>query len=141
MTHHFGQKPGSGKKASKTVGRGILTGLAALGTAMADGPKLQRIDVIDQEIKDLRQERDHLIAGLIEPGDLKPSKHYDPNAYVGRSVSSPAPYSSDLPPGSPLRARLEHCKGREYSGKYHKAHPACPYIDTIHNAHDFTLRD
>lgn len=129
MTHNFGHKPGKGKKVARAIG----TGLAALGTAMADGPKHARIEAIDQEIKDLKQERDHLIAGLIEPGSLKPSKDYDPNAYVGRIVRAPAPYSTD--------GRLEHCEGREYSGKYHKAHPACPYIDTIHIAHDFTLRD
>lgn len=121
------------------VGRSILNGLAALGTAMADGPKLVRIEEIDKQVADLLQERDHLIADLIEPGDLKVSKNYDPN-WRKPVVEDDEPFQSSLSAFSG-EGRLTECKGRRTTSTYHDAHPGCPYVGQIHNAHEFTLRD
>ena len=116
------------------ISKGILDGLAALGTAMADAPKQSRIEEIDEEIKNLQQERDHLIADLIEPGDLKVSKDYDP--YWRKPEAEATVFVAGSGEG-----RLTQCKGRRYSGTYHDAHPGCPYVNQIHIAHEFTLRD
>lgn len=123
MTHFTGRKPtGLGAR----IGKGLLDGLEAVGTAMNDGPKLERIKQIDSEMERLQHEKDSLIVGLIEPGNLKVSDDYDPHKAVIMNVAG---------------ARLTHCEGRRTSSRYHDAHPACPYIETIHNAHDFTARD
>lgn len=111
------------------LGDSILRGLAAVGTAMSDGPKLERIRQIDADLDNLQHEKDTLIAGLIEPGDLRVSEGYDPHrAVVIRNVR----------PGEP---RLVECEGRSTMSVFHDAHPACPYIEQRHNAHEFTLRD
>lgn len=115
------------------LGRSILEGLSALGTALADGSNRERIKEIDKQVKDLLQERDHLIHDLIEPGDLKVSENYDP---FWKKSGSTTTIDHDDEIG-----RLTECGGRSTSGRYHDAHPACPYVDTIHNAHEFTLRD
>ncbi len=110
----------------------VLDGLATVGTAIADQPKYSRIREIDNQVKELLQERDHLIADLIEPGELKVSEDYDPS---WRKTETPV--SSGTGEG-----RLTQCKGRfSASSSIHDAHPGCPYLATKHNAHEFTLRD
>lgn len=121
---------------AKRFGKGLLEGLSALGTVMADGPKRERIAEIDEQIKELQQERDHLITELIEPGDLKVSEGYDPK--WSKSPRTEPLMDQFFGAGTP---RLVQCKGRSHSGTFHSAHPGCPYIDQIHNAHEFTLRD
>lgn len=130
----------TGRRSSdraKRIGRGLLEGLSALGTAMADGPKHERIEAIDKEIKNLQQERDHLIKSLIEPGDLKVSENYDP--YWRKPEVDDEEPLMDQYFGKP--GRLTKCKGRSTSSRYHEAHPGCPYVEQIHTAHEFTLRD
>lgn len=123
-------------------GNRILNGLAAIGTAMADGPKRARIEEIDREVAQLLQERDHMIADLIEPGELKVSKNYDPNWRKPAIEETEDKTAMDAIFGEKQDAgRLTKCEGRSTSSRYHDAHPGCPYIDRIHNAHEFTLRD
>lgn len=111
--------------------KSFMEGLSFVGTALADGPKHERIREIDVEIERLQQEKDALITSLIEPGDLKVSDGYDPNkAVIIKNVFS-----------RPGDGRLVLCKGRRTTSTYHDAHPGCPYVDTIHNSHEFTLRD
>lgn len=121
---------------ARNIGKGILEGLSALGTAMADAPKRQRIEEIDKTILNLQQERDHLIADLIEPGDLKVSESYDP--YWRKPVVEEEHDTSKSIFGE---GRLTQCKGRTTSSRYHEAHPGCPYVEQIHTKHEFTLRD
>lgn len=122
------------------LGDSILRGLSALGTAMADGPKYARISEIDTAVAELLQERDHLIYGLIEPGELKVSDNYDPR------WRKPAVEENDETPimdqyfGAGT-ARLTECKGRDTMSTYHDAHPGCPYVAKVHTSHEFTLRD
>lgn len=119
------------------IGKGILAGLDALGTAMADGPKRTRIAEIDKQVKDLLQERDHLVVSLIERGDYEVSDNYDPywrKPETDADEKETVSYTSDA-------GRLTQCKGRTTSSRYHDAHPGCPYVEQIHNAHEFTLRD
>jgi hypothetical protein len=116
------------KSRAKRVGMGLLDGLSAIGTVMADGPKFERIKEIDAEMERLQHEKDTLIVGLIEPGDLKVSEGYDPNrAGIHRL--------------SPEGGRLTMCPGRVTRSIYDSVHPGCPYKDTIHGKHEFTLRD
>lgn len=125
---------------AKRIGRGLLEGLSALGTVMADGPKKVRIQEIDRMVEDLLQERDHLIADLIEPGDLKVSENYNPR--WRKPVVEDEDEDRDYIFGDKQpHGRLTECKGRSTMGSYHEAHPACPYIGQRHNAHEFTLRD
>lgn len=131
MNEFTGRRPSD---RARRIGKGILEGLSAIGTAMADEPKRARIEEIDEEIKNLKQERDHLIKTLIEPGDLKVSKNFDP--YWRKPEERTR--VRVMPVGE---GRLTKCKGRSYMGKFHDAHPGCPYIDTIHGPHEFTLRD
>ena len=63
---------------AKRIGKGLLEGLSAIGTVMADGPKVERIKEIDAHIESLQHEKDSLIASLIEPGEYKVSDSYDP---------------------------------------------------------------
>lgn len=114
------------------LGKSLLEGLSALGTALADGPKLARIEEIDNLVTELLQEQDHLIAALIEPGSLTVSEDYDPKWRKSPSVQE----TSEDGIG-----RLTECEGRNTRSLYHDAHPACPYVDSVHNAHEFTLRD
>jgi hypothetical protein len=114
---------------ARKIGKGIFEGLSLLGTALADGPKHDRIKEIDAEIERLQHERDTLIASLIEPGDLKVSKGYDPNKAV---------VIHNVRPGE---GRLTQCPGRSTSSAYDRCHPGCPYNSKIHGAHEFTLRD
>lgn len=123
---------------ARRIGKGILDGLSAIGTALADGPKYQRINEIDAQITELRQERDHLIYGLIEPGDLKVSEDYDPR---WRKTDVEPDEASDIAMSFPDTGRLTRCRGRASMNAYHSAHPGCPYVDTIHNSHEFTLKD
>jgi len=131
-----GRRPND--SASK-LGKSILAGLSALGTAMADGPKRARIQDIDQTVKDLLQERDHLVKDLIEPGDLQVSEDYDPH-WRKPEREQKTLFTHDFSGGAG-EARLTECKGRATSSRYHDAHPACPYVEQIHTAHEFTLRD
>lgn len=120
----------SGRRPSprlRSLGRNLLDGLSEIGTALSDGPAWQRISEIDAEITELRQERDHLIASLVDPCGMEVSSDYNPNWTKREPVVE--------------GGRLVQCEGREHSGVYHRAHPACPYISTIHNKHDFVLRD
>lgn len=117
---------------AKQFGKGLLGALDALGTAMADGPKRTRIAEIDIQVKDLLQERDHLVVGLIERGDYEVSDSYDPHwsKPAGGAVVNTG------------EGRLTQCKGRwSANSQIHDAHPGCPYVNTQHNAHEFTLRD
>jgi hypothetical protein len=116
-----------GTGAAKRIGRALLDGLDTLGTAMNDGPKRQRISEIDNLIIELQQERDHLIAGLYEPGDLKVSDNYDPKWRKA---------DEDMPTG-----RLTECRGKFSDGDVYSPHPACPYKDTVHRRHEFTAND
>lgn len=119
------------------IGKGILSGLGEIAGALSDGGKLARIREIDEAVYNLQQERDHLIAGMNEPGKLKVSENYDPHWRKPVAVVVDAEYT--VPPSAD--GRLTHCKGRANAGVYHDAHPGCPYVNRIHNAHDFTLRD
>lgn len=122
-----------GKNVGKGIASGILGGFSVLGAvsvSMSDAPKLARIREIDLAVENLLQERDHLVASLLEPGGLEVSENYDPRWRGAETTVA-------LPPG----ARLTQCKGRSTISKYHAAHPACPYIEQIHTAHEFTLRD
>jgi hypothetical protein len=118
------------KDRAKRVGMGILDGLSALGTVMADGPKHERIKEIDGEIERLRHERNTLIATLIEPGNLKVDDDYDPHKAV---IINPPRNLGD--------GRLTECPGRVTRSVYDSVHPGCPYKETIHGRHEFTLRD
>jgi len=120
--------------AAKRFGKALLEGLDSLGTAMNDGPKRARISEIDEQVKNLLQERDHLIHALYEPGDLKVSKSYDPNWRKPEDEDDSPSYSSS-------EGRLTKCPGRDTMSRYHRAHPGCPYVEQIHTAHEFTLRD
>lgn len=112
------------------IGKGLLEGLAAVGTMMADGPKLERIEQIDSEIERLQHEKDTLIASLIEPGDLKVSDDYDPNKAV------------IIHPARAGEGRLVKCEGSwRDNDPFDKSHPGCPYRKTQHIKHEFTLRD
>lgn len=114
------------------IGKGLLDGLAAVSTAMADSPKRERIAQIDIELERLQHEKDTLILGLIEPGDLKVSEGYDPRR---AAIINNAPVSSS-------DGRLTNCEGQwSASSTIHNCHPACPYLGTKHIAHEFTLRD
>ena len=75
MNDFTGRRP-TGR--AKSFGRALLDGLDAIGTAMADGPKVERIKEIDAHIESLQHEKDSLIASLIEPGNLKVSDSYNP---------------------------------------------------------------
>lgn len=127
---------------ARRFGRGILDGLSALGTAMADGPKRARIDEIDRHVADLLQERDHLIADLIEPGDMKVSENYDPRWRKAVVEDAEDKSAMDAIFGEKQDAgRLTKCRGRAYDGYNTTVHPGCPYVETIHGSHEFTLRD
>lgn len=124
---------------ARRIGKGLLEGLSAIGTALADGPKFQRIEEIDAQITELRQERDHLIKDLIEPGDYKVSSDYDPR---WRKTDVEPAEASDIAMSFPdTEGRLTQCKGRSTSSTYSSVHPGCPYNAKIHVAHEFTLRD
>jgi len=128
----FTGRPSSGR--AKRIGKSLLEGLDALGTVLSDGPKRARINEIDVEVRNLLQERDHMIAGLTEPGDLRVSENYDPywrKPEITTSVSID-PFAE---------GRLTQCKGRSTSSSFHDAHPGCPYVEKVHTAHEFTLRD
>jgi len=112
------------------IGKGLLDGLVTMSDALHDGGLRTQIEDIDGQIEVLRRERDSLISRLYEPGDLKVSDDFDPTWRKPETTPTPSG------PG-----RLTQCAGREYMGVYHGAHPGCPYIDSIHKAHDFTLRD
>lgn len=126
---------------ARNIGKGILEGLGALGTAMADAPKKVRINEIDTLVENLLQERDHLIADLIEPGDLKVSENYDPRwrkpSVVGVDEAGPL---GDRPVVA--EGRLTECAGSwRDNDPFDKSHPGCPYRKTQHVKHEFTLRD
>lgn len=116
------------------IGRGLLSGLGEIAGALSDGGKLARIREIDEAVYNLQQERDHLIAGMNEPGKLKVSENYDPHWRKPVAVVVGA---------EPVvvEGRLTHCEGRDTMAKWHDAHPGCPYVNQIHNEHEFTLRD
>lgn len=121
-----GRRP---NERTRKIGKGILDGLSLLGTALADGPKHDRIKEIDAELERLQHEKDTLINSLIEPGDLKVSEGYDPHK---AAIIHPARHSE---------GRLTICPGRSTSSRYDPVHPGCPYVNQIHNKHEFTLRD
>jgi hypothetical protein len=129
MNDFTGRRPND---AAKRFGKSLLNGLSYLGTVMADGPKLERIEEIDQLLIDLKQERDHLINALIEPGDLKVSDDYNPHWTKPSTIVTT----------STRDGRLTQCKGRfTRTSTFSDEHPGCPYSGTVHNAHEFTLRD
>lgn len=117
----------------KKFGAALLDGLDAMATAANDAPKRSRILEIDNTILELQQERDHMIQGLVEKGDYVVSENYNPN------------WSKKSEPIAPVVAgegRLTKCKGRwSETSTMHDAHPGCPYINTKHIAHEFTLKD
>lgn len=131
-----GRRP---NEKTRSFGRSILDGLSAIGTALADGPKYQRIKEIDAQIVELRQERDHLVHGLIEPGDLKVSDDYDPRWRKAAVADDADAVMPDI--FSSGEGRLTKCGGRTTMSRYHDAHPGCPYVAQVHNEHEFTLRD
>lgn len=139
MNDFLGRRPND---RARRIGRGILDGLAAVGTALNDGPKFARIGEIDDLILELQQERDHLIADLIEPGEYKVSENYDPK-WRKPTVEEPEDKSAmDAIFGEKQDAgRLTTCRGRAYDGYNTTVHPGCPYKDSIHGRHEFTLRD
>lgn len=133
--------PMSGRRPTgraSRIGKGFLEGLSILATNLTDAPRKARIKEIDEQIKNLRQERDHLVADLIEKEDYEVSEDYDPHwrkpeeTRIG-DVHNYRNSSSD--------GRLTECVGRSTMSRYHGAHPGCPYVDQIHTAHEFTLRD
>lgn len=125
------------------IGKGLIEGLSAIGTALADGPKVSRILEIDRQVAELLQERDHLVKDLIEPGDFVVSENYDPNWRKPKVEEPEDKNAMDAIFGEKQDAgRLTTCKGRwSVNSQFHDAHPGCPYIDTVHNKHEFTLRD
>lgn len=120
----------------RRISRTLFDGLNALGAAVADSPKVDRIEKIDKQVKDLLQERDHLVVSLINPLDYEVSDNYDPNWRKTEIDDEPETFSHTSDVG-----RLTTCKGRSTSSRYHEAHPGCPYVEQIHTAHEFTLRD
>ena len=128
MNDFTGRRPND---RARRIGKGLLDGLAYLGTVMSDGPKLERIEEIDSEIERLQHEKDSLIASLIEPGDLKVSDGYDPHKAV-----------IIHPPRTAGEGRLTKCEGSwRDNDPFDKSHPGCPYRKTQHVKHEFTLRD
>lgn len=116
---------------ARRIGKGFLEGLAAVSSALADSPKRERILQIDLEMERLQHEKDTLIVGLIEPGDLKVSEDYDPRR---AAIIHNAPVSTD--------GRLTDCRGSwQDNDPFDKSHPGCPYRKTQHGSHEFTLRD
>lgn len=135
----------------KSFGSMMLDTLDEIATASADSTKRRRIEEIDTELeelkqvrKDLKQERDHLIKGLVEPGNLKVSKDYD-RSWTKPTTETVQVRSFDTQPimdqyfGAP--GRLTKCKGQFSDTYVFDVHPGCPYINKKHNAHEFTLRD
>lgn len=126
----FTGRRNTGKASS--IGRGFLSALDAVGTALADGPKYSRINEIEELVIDLLQERDHLIAGLIEPGNLTVSEDYDPRWRKSAVIVTT----------STTDGRLTECKGSwRDNDRFDDSHPGCPYRGTRHIRHEFTLRD
>lgn len=114
----------------RTFASSVGTALNNMAIASHDAESRRRILEIDEEMLQLRMERDHLLANLYEPkSDEGPSARYIPGQW------KPHPKSSSG------EGRLTQCKGRDTMGTYHNAHPGCPYIDRRHVAHEFTLRD
>lgn len=123
------------KDRFKHAGESFLKGLAAVGTALSDGPARSRIREIDHEMKQLQNERDYLVDHLVQPlPDEKVSENYVPGSYYPEPPVRVSTYSTG-------EGRLVQCKGRSTSSRYHQAHPGCPYVEQIHIAHDFMLRD
>ena len=117
----------------RSFGKTMLDGLIYLGEALSDDPKKVRIKEIDELMRDLNQERDHLIASLINPGNLEVSALYDPN-WTGPKSAVATP--------DPEGGRLTLCAGRLFENSdIHDTHPACPYYATKHIKHEFMLRD
>lgn len=125
---NFTGRPTSGR--FKKFAGAVLDGLSEMAVASAENARQTRIAEIDKEVRDLLQERDHLIVDLVEPGDLKVSENYDPY-WTKPTTLSPAKGEG----------RLAECDGRSTMSVYSNVHPGCPYKDTIHNSHEFTLRD
>lgn len=134
MNDFTGRRPSD---AAKRISKGFREGFNMLGIALADGPKRRRIEEIDALIIELNQERDHLIKDLIEPGDLKVSENYDPRWTKTESKDE----DEDDVTLSQDGGRLTTCEGRDSMSVYHNAHPGCPYLETVHIKHEFTLRD
>lgn len=119
----------------RKIGSAILDGLDRMAVVSHDGTSRARIEEIDDEIVLLRRERDHLIANLYEPrADEVVSDDYVPGAYQPQPKVWKHDHTESV-------GRLTTCKGRNTSSRYHDAHPGCPYIETIHTSHEFTLRD
>lgn len=117
----------------KGFGEMLLDGLDAMSVALNDGPKIERINEIDKQIRDLKQERDHLIMGLTQKYEgYEVSDDYDPHWRKSEStLSEPVEVGDGI---------LVHCKGRDTMSVRHEAHPACPYVGEYHTAHEFILR-
>jgi len=118
----------------KSFQSAFVKGVGALGVALTDSPTRARISEIDDEIANLQDERDYLIDRLVEPLPTeKVSERFVPGKYTPKNRTTPE-HEVD-------GARLVECKGRNSHSLFHDAHPACPYVDNIHTAHDFMLRD
>jgi hypothetical protein len=117
--------------AAKRFGKGLLDGLAYVGTALADGPKLQRIEEIEGQIEALTWERNKLISELIEPGNLKVDEDFDANR-------PPVTHAPRVRAGE---GRLTECEGQFSTSSDWHVHPGCPYKGSRHGAHEFTLND
>lgn len=110
-------------------------GTALNNAAMAshDANLRQRVREIDEELDQLRMERDHHIANLYEPRTNEVvSMHYVPGQWQPR----PTPLFGERD----LGGRLTQCSGRRYTNDY-RMHPGCPYSEKNHGEHEFTLRD
>ena len=118
----------SPRHRATNLGKGLLDGLGYIATKLADSGNLDRIKEIDAEIALLKQERNHLIKGLIEPGDLKVDEDVPlMDKFFGKKADA---------------GRLTKCKGSwRDNDPFDKSHPGCPYRKTQHTEHEFTLRD
>lgn len=121
-------------------GKSFANAVVRASTIIHDGSRMEQIEKIDKQVAELLQERDHLIADLIDPGDLKPSKNYDPN-WRKKTVEDDEPVQTSLSSFS-SEGRLTQCEGSwRDNDPFDKSHPGCPYRKTQHINHEFTLRD